>query len=72
MLGLRLRDGVSLDRFTLPDQTQIRATLAPYADQGWVRLGENAIALTDPEGFLFSNTILASLFAQFDPDSAHR
>ncbi|WP_072619659.1 radical SAM family heme chaperone HemW [Spirulina major] len=70
MLGLRLREGVNLDRFTPSEQTQIRATLAPYAAQGWVILGADAIALTDPEGFLFSNTILASLFAQFDPDSA--
>ncbi|MDB9493622.1 radical SAM family heme chaperone HemW [Spirulina major CS-329] len=72
MLGLRLREGVRCDRFTPSEQAQIRTTLAPYAAQGWVTLGDDAIALTDPDGFLFSNTILASLFAQFDPDSAHR
>ncbi|NEO28787.1 MAG: coproporphyrinogen III oxidase, partial [Kamptonema sp. SIO4C4] len=65
MLGLRLKAGVSLAQFDPNIKAKIEQTLQPYQQQGWVSLGER-VALTDPEGFLFSNTILASLFEQFD------
>ncbi|MDB9312747.1 radical SAM family heme chaperone HemW [Spirulina sp. CS-785/01] len=65
MLGLRLKEGVSLGQFDPKIKAKIEQTLHPYQQRGWVTLGEG-VALTDPEGFLFSNTILASLFEQFD------
>ena len=62
--------------------TQIWACLRLYHQQGWVEIvGTDAEAmpyaqklpstarqlrLTDPEGFLFSNTVLAALFASLE------
>lgn len=62
MLGLRLAQGVSLDPFPLPLQEKILQTLTPYQQQGWVKVCHSRVSFTDPEGFLFSNTILAALF----------
>lgn len=78
MLGLRLASGVDLiklkQQFGEVALSQITDILKPYGDRGWVELihiQENHdstptphLRLTDPEGFLFSNTILASLFSQ--------
>jgi oxygen-independent coproporphyrinogen-3 oxidase len=77
MLGLRLAEG--LDWSTLVSQfgyqiaQQVWQCLQPYQEKGWVALITNSkdtkrIRLTDPEGFLFSNVVLTSLFEQFDQD----
>ncbi|MEA5420414.1 radical SAM family heme chaperone HemW [Spirulina sp. CCNP1310] len=47
MLGLRLTEGIAWERFTPVEQAQIRATLAPYAAQGWVNLGGDGYASAD-------------------------
>ncbi|KJH73674.1 coproporphyrinogen III oxidase [Aliterella atlantica CENA595] len=66
MLGLRLKTGVRL--LTLqqicdePTLRRILQCLQPYQKQGWVDVEDGYMRLTDPEGFLFSNVILAALF----------
>ncbi|AFY79345.1 putative oxygen-independent coproporphyrinogen III oxidase [Pleurocapsa sp. PCC 7327] len=78
MLGLRLAEGVDLSQlcqqFGEEILEKIWTCLHPYTQQGWVEwittesrdnsqlTIRNKIRLTDPEGFLFSNTILAALF----------
>ncbi|OKH44746.1 coproporphyrinogen III oxidase [Calothrix sp. HK-06] len=66
MLGLRLAEGVSLDKikqnFGLEKEEEILKILQPYIDQGWVIAEAGRLRLTDPEGFLFSNVVLARLF----------
>lgn len=78
MLGLRLAQGVDLSQlcqqFGEEILEKIWTCLHPYTQQGWVEwittesrdnsqlTIRNKIRLTDPEGFLFSNTILAALF----------
>jgi len=85
MLGLRLKEGVSI--LTLTQQFgeatlgKIWQCLQPYHRQGWVEIvgtdGETTLVpdarhlpksgqlrLTDPEGFLFSNVVLAALFGR--------
>ncbi len=75
MLGLRLQEGVNLNaiaqKFGSHHVKKITSILAPYLGKKWVNMGtidhsksEN-LSLTDPEGFLFSNTILAELFGGF-------
>lgn len=70
MLGLRLAKGVSLSQFNQKIKTKIENCLQPYRDRGWVEFlkinGEERLKLSDPEGFLFSNTILATLFDELD------
>jgi putative oxygen-independent coproporphyrinogen III oxidase len=69
MLGLRLADG--LDGETLRSEfgdsavEKILKTLEPYEKMGWVATEDfptKRIKLTDPEGFLFSNVLLSTLF----------
>ncbi|MGK7943871.1 MAG: radical SAM family heme chaperone HemW [Microcystaceae cyanobacterium] len=67
MLGLRLKEGVKLekikDQFGENKVKQIIKTIKPYLKQGWVTISPlKTIALTDPEGFLFSNVVLTALF----------
>jgi putative oxygen-independent coproporphyrinogen III oxidase len=70
MLGLRLREGVNLSNlsqlFGAATGEKIEQCLQPYQKQGWVELvnqeSSRYIRLTDPEGFLFSNIVLAALF----------
>ncbi len=76
MLGLRLSEGVSLSTLAqlFGEETlkQIWACLQPYNRTGWVEVvGEVAtdvvptngqLRLSDPQGFLFSNVVLAELF----------
>lgn len=69
MLGLRLSEGISLailaQQFGVETVAKIWQCLQPYYQQGWVELvGTDQLRLTDPEGFLFSNTVLARLFHQ--------
>jgi oxygen-independent coproporphyrinogen-3 oxidase len=70
MLGLRLASGVNLDQFSLQVQQAILSAVKPYLQRGWVEItgrdNQSAkLRLSDPEGFLFSNTILATLFEKF-------
>lgn len=73
MLGLRLADGLDLDRLVQDWGTEtvdrICRCLQPYIQQGWVTILDarpdfpgRSLRLSDPDGFLFSNTILAALF----------
>lgn len=66
MLGLRLTEGVKLSSFSNPIRGIILETVSPYLEKGWVEIVGNSMRLQDPEGLLFSNTILASLFARLD------
>jgi putative oxygen-independent coproporphyrinogen III oxidase len=81
MLGLRLAEGlelsVLLEKFGNQTLEKICHCLQPYQQQGWVEIlrknPENIsktptdrLKLTDPEGFLFSNTILAALFSYLE------
>ncbi|MEA5466558.1 radical SAM family heme chaperone HemW [Leptothoe sp. PORK10 BA2] len=66
MVGLRLAEGIDLgpftqiwgDRFT----TMLHQCLRPYLPQGHVVLENNRLRLSDPDGFLISNAVLADLF----------
>jgi len=66
MLGLRLAEGVALsgleDGFGMSVLERVLATVRPFEEQGWVVLDGGRLRLTDPEGLLFSNSVLASLF----------
>ncbi|NJK41746.1 MAG: coproporphyrinogen III oxidase [Acaryochloridaceae cyanobacterium SU_2_1] len=75
MLGFRLAEGISLrylaqlhDPKTL---SQFLSCISPYQDLGWVELYNQAeepfVRLTDPDGFLFSNQVLAALWERLDP-----
>jgi putative oxygen-independent coproporphyrinogen III oxidase len=71
MLGLRLASGVNLNQFSPQVQQAILSTVKPYLPRGWVEItardNQSAkLRLSDPEGFLFSNTILATLFEEFE------
>ncbi len=77
MLGLRLSQGVNLkmlsQQFGSVIVQRVLDCLAPYQQQGWIDIIPDPLAVsvnlcdtvrfTDPEGFLFSNTVLAALFA---------
>ena len=72
MLGLRLKEGVNLsaiaEQFGSQAVKQILVSLQPYIDKQWVQLTKpngkewGQLKLSDPEGFLFSNCIIAQLF----------
>ena len=66
MLGLRLAEGVSLTKLTKlfgeNKVDEIRKILQPYIDRNWAEVIKGRLRLTDPEGFLFSNVILAKFF----------
>lgn len=70
MLGLRLAEGVNLTAisqiFGESTKNNIISYLKPYLKQKLVAIANNTtqqrLKLTDPEGFLLSNTILATLF----------
>lgn len=72
MVGLRLAEGLSLDqlrqRFGEPVVEAIALCLEPYHHQGLVQEQGDRLRLTDPDGFLLSNTILATLFHRFGAD----
>ncbi|GAB1541013.1 radical SAM family heme chaperone HemW [Scytonema sp. NUACC21] len=69
MLGLRLAEGVSLaalaEQFGDEKVKQIHYYCKPYYDKGWVEVAQGRLRLTDPDGFLFSNVVLAELFNKF-------
>ncbi len=66
MLGLRLAEGVNLaalaEAFGEKKVEEICRCLQPYVDKGWVEVGGGRLRLIDPQGFLFSNVVLAELF----------
>lgn len=68
MLGLRLAEGVDLSHlkthFGQDTINTIHQCLQPYYQQGLVEFSQTQerLKLSDPQGFLFSNTILATLF----------
>ncbi|MBD2253802.1 radical SAM family heme chaperone HemW [Nostoc parmelioides] len=68
MLGLRLADGVSLaaltEEFGKEKIQELHQCLQPYFTQGWVQVVGDRLRLSDPDGFLFSNVVLADLFSQ--------
>jgi oxygen-independent coproporphyrinogen-3 oxidase len=81
MLGLRLAEGLELsvlsEKFGQETLEKIWHCLQPCQQQGWVEILENnkanislnptgRLKLTDPEGFLFSNTVLAALFSYLE------
>ena len=69
MLGLRLADGVDITQFDRHTVGKIWSCLKPYRDRGWIEVVGNVpetVRLRDPEGFLFSNTILAALFEKLE------
>jgi putative oxygen-independent coproporphyrinogen III oxidase len=67
MVGLRRTQGVNLNhlrqRFGSKFIEPMLQRLQPYQAKGWVILTpEEGMRLSDPEGFLFSNTILVALW----------
>lgn len=66
MLGLRLAEGVSLQKLTEKiGKNQIEnilQVLQPYLEKGWVQIVDERLQLRDPDGFLFSNVVLTELF----------
>jgi putative oxygen-independent coproporphyrinogen III oxidase len=68
MLGLRLAEGVSLvalaEKFGEEKVEEIYKCLQPYLEKGWVEVVGRRLRLSDPQGFLFSNVVLAELFKE--------
>ncbi len=66
MLGLRLAEGLSLaalaEAFGEEKVEEIYQCLQGYFDKGWVEVTGGSLRLIDPQGFLFSNVVLAELF----------
>jgi len=70
MLRLRTADGLSLaqvqERFGAPARYAIATAATPLAARGLATLSADVLRLTDPEGFLVSNAVIAELFAALD------
>ncbi|MEA5618994.1 radical SAM family heme chaperone HemW [Cronbergia sp. UHCC 0137] len=70
MLGLRLAEGVNLpnlsEKFGQGKVEEIKECLQAYFIKGWVKIVEDRLQLTDPDGFLFSNVVLSHLFEQLE------
>jgi putative oxygen-independent coproporphyrinogen III oxidase len=64
MLGLRLAEGVSLARLGEKKVEEICWYLRSHFEKGWVEVAEGRLRLSDPQGFLFSNVVLAELFSK--------
>jgi putative oxygen-independent coproporphyrinogen III oxidase len=66
MLGLRLAEGLSLaalaEAHGEEKVEEICRCLQEYFDKGWVEVTGGRLRLIDPQGFLFSNVVLAELF----------
>ncbi|NEQ19211.1 MAG: coproporphyrinogen III oxidase, partial [Microcoleus sp. SIO2G3] len=64
----RLAEGVSLavlaEQFGEKKVEEIHECLQPYYEKGWVEVVQERLRLTDPDGFLFSNVVLAGLFKE--------
>lgn len=74
MVGLRLKEGIDLEQFKAQfgkeTIAEVVKCLAPYQTSNWIEITAENIRLTDPEGFLFSNVILTTLFAAFEEDES--
>ena len=72
MLGLRLKEGVNLlsieKKFGTDTVSQIIKTLQAPIEQKLVIFSNNSknLRLSDPEGFLYSNSVLTELFIEFE------
>jgi oxygen-independent coproporphyrinogen-3 oxidase len=72
MVGLRLAQGLSLaqltNQFGAQQVKKLLHCLEPYQQKGWLQIdeAEQKLRLTDPEGFLFSNIVLATVFECFE------
>jgi len=68
MLGLRLAEGISLNslatNFGNHQVERIQSCLQPYFAQGWVKIVGDRLRFSDPDGFIFSNVMLAKLFEE--------
>ncbi len=68
MVGLRLREGLDLDDlrnlFSYAHVDRALTVLEPFRSEGWVDWAEGRLRLIPPQGWLFSNTILVTLFDQ--------
>ncbi|MFQ4144720.1 radical SAM family heme chaperone HemW [Chlorogloeopsis sp. ULAP02] len=68
MLGLRLAEGVNLEvlekQFGVEKIEEIKKYCQPFFEQGWVEVAQGRLRLSDPNGFLFSNVVLAKLFSK--------
>mmetsp|Transcript_70666 Transcript_70666/g.169311 ORF Transcript_70666/g.169311 Transcript_70666/m.169311 type:complete len:131 (+) Transcript_70666:1-393(+) len=67
MVGLRMRQGLSIHdlkaRFPAAFIDRALLALRPHQDRGLVETTKGGrVRLTTPDGFLFSNTVLVSLF----------
>lgn len=76
MLRLRLAEGIEWAelRHNLTEETlaRLETAIAPYLRQGWLLSDETRLRLSDPEGFLFSNTVLAKLFETLEDNAELR
>ena len=70
MLGLRLAEGISLEKlesdFGYAITENLICLLQSYSENGWVKISPKRIHLSDPDGFLFSNVVLTRIFEMFD------
>ena len=66
MVGLRLAEGIELlpliDSFGSQFTPMLKTHLSPYLSSGQAVLEDNRLRLSDPDGFLISNTVIADLF----------
>jgi len=66
MLGFRLAEGVSIpllaQNFGHETISLLLSLLEPYQAKGWVKISQDRVCLSDPEGFLFSNVVLTRIF----------
>ena len=72
MLGLRLKEGVNLanitNKFGIKIKQKILDCLANFCEANLVTYDDNSqqLSLTDPDGFLYSNTVLTALFTELE------
>jgi putative oxygen-independent coproporphyrinogen III oxidase len=72
MLGLRLKKGVNLTQlkanFGEEIERDVLKCVNPFLEDKLIIFNENThqLSLTDPQGFLYSNTVLTALFSQFE------
>ena len=66
MVGLRLAEGIELTEFVqafgVSFIAMLETRLTPYLKSGQAVFEDNRLRLSDPDGFLISNTVLADLF----------
>ena len=77
MVGLRLTEGIDITTLLSPYgnevSDQVRQAMQPYIDKNWVKFSLHStedshlqMQLTDPEGLLYSNQVLVSLWDALD------